>query len=162
MTVLRAATASQTATALRLASTHSAQDDAHGHGAASAGGHGGGHDDHFDPPGGWLWGQRPGEKYEKEGWEGLAWVFVGCWVVAIAAYTMKEDTSYVPPLPSFLFYSFSFALAFRLWIDSLFCFVGVGMGGQAGSNCVATGTEEEEIENIKGAWTQRAPPSHLP
>jgi len=93
MTVLRATTASQTATALRLASTHSAQDDAHGHGAASAGGHGGGHDDHFDPPGGWLWGQRPGEKYEKEGWEGLAWVFVGCWVVAIAAYTMKEDTS---------------------------------------------------------------------
>jgi hypothetical protein len=112
LTVLRATTASQTA--LRLASTHSAQDDAHAHGAASAGGHGGGHDDHFDPPGGWLWGQRPGEKYEKEGWEGLAWVFVGCWVVAIAAYTMKEDTSYVPPLPSFLFFYFCFALAFRL------------------------------------------------
>ncbi|EXJ59303.1 uncharacterized protein A1O5_12184, partial [Cladophialophora psammophila CBS 110553] len=52
-----------------------------------------GHDDHFDPPGGWLWGQRPGEKYEKEGWEGLAWVFVASWIVAVAAYTMKEDTS---------------------------------------------------------------------
>ncbi|KIW20734.1 hypothetical protein PV08_01312 [Exophiala spinifera] len=86
-----------TRTPLRLASTHSAGHDDH-HGAAATGGdhgahHGGGHDDHFDPPAGWLWGERPGEKYEKEGWEGLAWVFVGCWVVAIAAYTMKEDTS---------------------------------------------------------------------
>ncbi|KAH0842625.1 NADH:ubiquinone oxidoreductase [Fonsecaea pedrosoi] len=52
-----------------------------------------GHDDHFDAPAGWLWGQRPGEKYEKEGWEGFAWVFVASWVVAVAAYTMKEDTS---------------------------------------------------------------------
>lgn len=86
-----------TRTPLRLASTHSAGHDNHGHAAADHGGHGGGHDDHFDPPGGWLWGERPGEKYEKEGWEGLAWVFVGCWVVAIAAYTMKEDTSYVFP-----------------------------------------------------------------
>ncbi|KAJ9606255.1 hypothetical protein H2200_009216 [Cladophialophora chaetospira] len=62
-------------------------DDTHGHHAS------GGHDDHFDAPSGWLWGLRPGEKYEKEGWEGLAWVFVASWVVAIAAYTMKEDTS---------------------------------------------------------------------
>jgi len=61
-------------------------DDTHGH-------HGSGHDDHFDPPSGWLWGIRPGEKYEKEGWEGLAWVFVASWVIAVAAYTMKEDTS---------------------------------------------------------------------
>ena len=73
-------------------------DDTHGHHA------GGGHDDHFDPPGGWLWGIRPGEKYEKEGWEGLAWVFVASWVVAVAAYTMKEDTSYVTPI-LFLFLS---------------------------------------------------------
>lgn len=71
--------------------------------------HGGGHDDHFDPPGGWLWGQRPGEKYEKEGWEGLAWVFVASWVVAVAAYTMKEDTSYVFlfPFPPAVFFSSS-------------------------------------------------------
>jgi hypothetical protein len=78
-------------------------------------------------------------------------------VVAIAAYTMKEDTSYVPPLLSFLFYSFSFALAFRSWIDLLFLAFVVGLGGQAGSKCVATSTEQEEIENIKGAWTQRGP-----
>jgi len=62
-------------------------DDTHGHQAT------GDHADHFDAPSGWLWGIRPGEKYEKEGWEGLAWVFVGAWVVAVAAYTMKEDTS---------------------------------------------------------------------
>lgn len=76
------------------AAAHGAHGDGHGHGA-------GGHDDHFDPPSGWLWGQRPGEKYEKEGWEGLAWVFTASWVIAIAAYTLKEDTSYVfssPPL----------------------------------------------------------------
>lgn len=52
-----------------------------------------GHDDHFDPPGGWLWGIRPGEKAEKEGWEPFAYIFVGAWVVAVAAYTLKEDTS---------------------------------------------------------------------
>ncbi len=91
------------ATPLRLASTHSAAEaakhhDDHGHGDGH--GHGHGHEDHYDPPGGWLWGERPGDKYEKEGWEGLAWVFVASWVVAIAAYTMKEDTSYVLPLPS--------------------------------------------------------------
>lgn len=110
-------------TALRLASTHSAQEE-HGHGS---GGHG--HDDHFDPPGGWLWGQRPGEKYEKEGWEGLAWVFVASWVVAIAAYTMKEDTSYVP-CPFFLLLS----------LVALISFFVVGLGGS-----VAT-TKEEGIE----------------
>ena len=33
---------------------------------------------HFDPPTGWLWGVKPGEKYEKEGWEGLMfWGFGG-------------------------------------------------------------------------------------
>ncbi|KAI1613574.1 NADH:ubiquinone oxidoreductase 11.6kD subunit [Exophiala viscosa] len=75
----------------RAASTHSAHDDhGHGHGAAH-GEHG--HDDHFDPPSGWLWGQRPGEKYEKEGWEPFAWIFTASWIIAIAAYTMKEDTS---------------------------------------------------------------------
>jgi hypothetical protein len=85
----RPSTSARRAGSLRLASTHSAaaaKPDDHGHG-----GHG--HEDHYDPPGGWLWGLRPGEKYEKEGWEGLAWVFVGSWVVAVAAYTMKEDTS---------------------------------------------------------------------
>lgn len=85
---------SSSRTPLRLASTqsaaHAAKHDDHDHGN-------GGHDDHFDPPGGWLWGERPGDKYEKEGWEPFAWFFVASWVVAVAAYTMKEDTSYVLP-----------------------------------------------------------------
>jgi ESSS subunit of NADH:ubiquinone oxidoreductase (complex I) len=52
------------------------------------------HESHYDPPGGWLWGLRPGEKYEKEGWEGLAyWGFWGSFVVAGVAYAFKEDTS---------------------------------------------------------------------
>lgn len=54
----------------------------------------GDHGSHYNPPGGWLWGERPGEKYEKEGWETLFyWGFCGSWIVAIIAYTMKEDTS---------------------------------------------------------------------
>ena len=54
----------------------------------------GGHESHYDEPGGWLWGIRPGEKYEKEGWENLMWYgFAGGWVVAIAVYAGKEDTS---------------------------------------------------------------------
>jgi len=52
-----------------------------------------GHDSHYDPPGGWLWGLRPGEKAEREGWEIPFYVMCGAYVVAIVAYTMKEDTS---------------------------------------------------------------------
>lgn len=81
----------------RLASSHSAAHELKGsdggHHEADHDSHGGGHEDHYDPPGGWLWGVRPGEKAEKEGWEPYAWAFVGLWVVAVAAYTMKEDTS---------------------------------------------------------------------
>lgn len=29
------------------------------------------HEDHYDPPGGWLFGVKPGEKYENEGWENI-------------------------------------------------------------------------------------------
>ena len=81
-------------TPFRLASSQSAAHELKGSdGGHEADHHHGGHEDHFDPPGGWLWGVRPGEKAEKEGWEPFAWVFVGAWVVAVAAYTMKEDTS---------------------------------------------------------------------
>ena len=52
------------------------------------------HHDHYDPPGGWLWGIRPGEKYEKEGWEDIfIYGFGGCFLVAGSAYVFKEDTS---------------------------------------------------------------------
>jgi hypothetical protein len=62
--------------------------------AADHGDHGEHHDDHYDPPGGWLWGIRPGEKYEKEGWEDIfIYGFGGCFLVAGIAYVFKEDTS---------------------------------------------------------------------
>ena len=57
---------------------------------------GGGHESHYDPPSGWLFGVKPGEKYEKEGWEGIwYWGFYGSFAVAIIAYAFKPDTRYV-------------------------------------------------------------------
>ena len=53
-----------------------------------------GHGSHYDPPGGWLWGIRPGEKYEKEGWENLFFYgFYGSIGLAVVAYAFKPDTS---------------------------------------------------------------------
>ena len=53
-----------------------------------------GHESHYDPPGGWLWGLRPGEKYEKEGWENLMiYGMYGSLLVAGIAYTFKPDTT---------------------------------------------------------------------
>ncbi|KAI9750666.1 MAG: hypothetical protein M4579_006362 [Chaenotheca gracillima] len=52
------------------------------------------HDDHYDPPSGWLWGVPPGEKPEKEGWEGI-WVygFFGSLALGVVAYAFKPDSS---------------------------------------------------------------------
>jgi hypothetical protein len=47
----------------------------------------------FDPPGGWLWGVKPGEKREKEGWEFIwMWGFFGSLGLATVAYAFKPDT----------------------------------------------------------------------
>lgn len=52
------------------------------------------HGSQYDPPTGWLFGVKPGEKYEKEGWEGLFYYgFVGSLVVFTIAYAFKPDTS---------------------------------------------------------------------
>ncbi|KAH8592432.1 ESSS subunit of NADH:ubiquinone oxidoreductase-domain-containing protein [Bisporella sp. PMI_857] len=52
------------------------------------------HHDHFDPPGGWLWGIKPGEKPEKEGWETIFYVgMFGSLGLAAIAYAFKPDTS---------------------------------------------------------------------
>lgn len=60
--------------------------------ARQGGGHG--HGPEFDPPTGWLFGVRPGEKAEKEGWEGLAYYgFCGSLVAFGIAYAFKPDTS---------------------------------------------------------------------
>lgn len=49
---------------------------------------------HYDPPSGWLWGIPPGEKREKEGWEGV-WIygFFGGLLMGVVAYAYKPDTS---------------------------------------------------------------------
>ncbi|KAI9051312.1 hypothetical protein LZ554_005413 [Drepanopeziza brunnea f. sp. 'monogermtubi'] len=52
------------------------------------------HEDHYDPPSGWLFGIKPGEKAEREGWEGV-WMygFFGSLGLATVAYAFKPDTS---------------------------------------------------------------------
>lgn len=52
---------------------------------------GGGH--HFDPPTGWLWGVKPGEKAEAEGWEWPMYIFCGSLVATGVALAFKPDTT---------------------------------------------------------------------
>jgi hypothetical protein len=55
-----------------------------------------GHGSSYDPPSGWLFGVKPGEKYEKEGWEGaMYWGFCGAMAFGVVAYAFKPDTRYV-------------------------------------------------------------------
>jgi hypothetical protein len=56
----------------------------------------GGHGHSYDPPSGWLFGVKPGEKYEKEGWEGpIYYGLCGAIGLTIVAYAFKPDTRYV-------------------------------------------------------------------
>ncbi|MDI1490596.1 MAG: hypothetical protein OHK93_001800 [Ramalina farinacea] len=75
------------------ASSESAQ---HGEASTHEDSHGGphGHESHYDPPGGWLFGVKPGEKYQKEGWENaFVYGFWGSLLVTAVAYAYKPDTS---------------------------------------------------------------------
>ena len=48
----------------------------------------------YDPPTGWLFGVKPGEKYQNEGWEGpFFYGFCGSLVLFTIAYAFKPDTS---------------------------------------------------------------------
>ncbi|OKL59989.1 hypothetical protein UA08_04634 [Talaromyces atroroseus] len=52
------------------------------------------HGSHYDPPSGWLFGVKPGQKYVKEGWENIWYFgFIGSLVAAGVAYVFKPDTS---------------------------------------------------------------------
>lgn len=52
------------------------------------------HGPQYDPPTGWLFGVKPGEKPEKEGWEGLMlYGFGGSLLLFSVAYAFKPDTS---------------------------------------------------------------------
>ena len=54
---------------------------------------GGGGDHHYDAPSGWLFGVKPGEKYEKEGWENVTfYVFIPMMVLFVGVYAFKPDT----------------------------------------------------------------------
>lgn len=54
----------------------------------------GGHGPEYDPPTGWLFGVRPGEKAEKEGWENMVYYgFCGSLVAFGIACAFKPDTS---------------------------------------------------------------------
>lgn len=56
------------------------------------------HGDHYDAPGGWLFGVKPGEKYEKEGWENIwYWGFFGTCAFGVVGYWYKPDTRCVFP-----------------------------------------------------------------
>jgi len=51
------------------------------------------HEDHYDAPGGWLFGVKPGEKYESEGWENVWYYgFFGSLVFGLVGYCYKPDT----------------------------------------------------------------------
>ncbi|KAI4645665.1 hypothetical protein J4E93_005242 [Alternaria ventricosa] len=53
-----------------------------------------GHGPSYDPPSGWLFGVKPGEQYEKEGWENaMYWGFGGACAFGVVAYAFKPDTS---------------------------------------------------------------------
>jgi hypothetical protein len=54
---------------------------------------GGGGGQQFDPPTGWLWGVKPGEKPEPEGWEWPMYIFCGSLVIAGIAMAYKPDTA---------------------------------------------------------------------
>ncbi|RAK74174.1 uncharacterized protein BO72DRAFT_450879 [Aspergillus fijiensis CBS 313.89] len=52
------------------------------------------HGDHYDPPTGYLFGLKPGQKYQKEGWENIWYYgFIGSLLVTGVAYVFKPDTS---------------------------------------------------------------------
>ncbi|KAF9694506.1 hypothetical protein EKO04_007247 [Ascochyta lentis] len=55
---------------------------------------GGGHESHYDPPTGWLFGVKPGEEYKKEGWENATfYAFIPIMVLFVGVYAFKPDTS---------------------------------------------------------------------
>lgn len=54
----------------------------------------GGAEPRYDPPTGWLWGVKPGEKYQKEGWETtFYWLYCAPLVACGIFMFFKPDTT---------------------------------------------------------------------
>ncbi|KAK1074708.1 hypothetical protein LTR12_008915 [Friedmanniomyces endolithicus] len=52
------------------------------------------HEDQYESPSGWLFGVKPGEKYENEGWENVWFYgFGGSLLFGVIGYCYKPDTS---------------------------------------------------------------------
>lgn len=76
---------SASASATKAGDAHAADEHEHEHEH---------HEDQYDPPTGWLFGVKPGEKPPVEGWENI-WVygFFGSLVAGAVGYAFKPDTS---------------------------------------------------------------------
>jgi hypothetical protein len=83
-----------TTTTTRALATARATGATRGFSSTTAKRSGDSHADHYDPPGGWLFGVKPGEKAKVEGWENI-WVygFFGSLAVGVVGYAFKPDTS---------------------------------------------------------------------
>lgn len=53
----------------------------------------GGGGQQWDAPSGWLWGIKPGEKPEPEGWEWPMYIFCGSLILTGVALAFKPDTT---------------------------------------------------------------------
>ncbi|KAK5675380.1 hypothetical protein LTS10_011822 [Elasticomyces elasticus] len=52
------------------------------------------HEEQYESPSGWLFGVKPGEKYENEGWENVWYYgFFGSLLFGVVGYCYKPDTS---------------------------------------------------------------------
>lgn len=92
MNSIRAATSGSRAIASTLSATPRMTTRAFSRSQAKQSGHG----PSYDPPSGWLFGVKPGETYEKEGWENaMYWGFGGACAFGVVAYAFKPDTRYV-------------------------------------------------------------------
>lgn len=88
MSLIRAPTALRTVRALALRSPRAATrpftTTVHKRGSGPS----------YESPTGWLWGVKPGEKVEKEGWENsIFYVFIPSCVLLVVALAFKPDTS---------------------------------------------------------------------